>query len=59
MKGESIGSIILGILRFTTAPYSWCIKYYILLYLRIPLLNMLFKRSRPKKFILIGFLIGG
>lgn len=40
-------------LKFTAAPYGWYVKYYCVLYLFVPLLNILFKRMHHKEIWLI------
>ena len=59
LKGESIRSILIGIIKFSTAPYSWYVKYYILLFLLIPLLNWIYKKTSFKKLLIIVLFIGG
>lgn len=45
----SINGLVLGILGFTAAKYSWYIEMYIGLFLLIPFLNLIYNNLKSKK----------
>lgn len=58
--GTTIPRILLRILAFRSAPYSWYIEMYIGLFLIIPFLNILYDgliTKRNKKILVLTFLI--
>lgn len=59
LMGESFKSILLGIIKFSTAPYSWYVKYYLLLFLLIPILNWIYKKTSFKELLIISLFVGG
>ena len=59
VDNNSIMSLIAGIFRFKTAPYSWYVEMYIGLFFLIPFLNILYNNIKTKneKIILIVTLL--
>ena len=56
----SIKNIILGILNFSAAPYSWYIEMYLGLFLLIPFLNIVYNTlssQKQKIWLIITFII--
>lgn len=56
-RGESIEYLIKGVFSFRTASYSWYIKYYLILFLVIPLINMILYKINRKHILGLTFIL--
>ncbi len=57
IQGESIEYLIKGVFSFRTASYSWYIKYYLILFLVIPLINMILNKINRKHILGLVFIL--
>lgn len=57
VEGESVGKLIKGVFTFSTAGYSWYVEYYILLFMLIPIINMLLNKLGNGKNLWIAILL--
>ena len=47
--GTDCQKLLIGIITFSTAGYSWYVKYYIILFLAVPFLNVILDRLKDNK----------
>lgn len=53
----TVSEMLIGILLFKTAPYSWYVKYFLVLYMIIPFVDWIYLNLRNKLLIIIAMTI--